>query len=98
MKQPQNASWSATRSGGGVDISGDSAELIAFSLLRSIIAVERQRLGGVVESKDWILNTYAECLAASQGRRVPVTPAETSTQVVLKRRGGTKQPSEPAGE
>lgn len=84
MKKPANfplgaaaapASGSATTSrgggSGGVDISGDSPELIAFVLLKSIVQVEQSRQQPHVFEKDWLLDTYAECLAAVQGKRAP---------------------------
>ena len=64
-----------TARGGGVDISGDSPELIAFVLLKSIVQVEQSRQEAHVFEKDWLLDTYAECLAAVHGKRVPAEPA-----------------------
>lgn len=85
MKKPANfplgtsgsASTTAntTARGGGVDISGDSPELIAFVLLKSIVQVEQSRQEPHVFEKDWLLDTYAECLAAVQGKRAPAEPA-----------------------
>jgi hypothetical protein len=66
--------------GGGVDISGDSPELIAFVLLKSIVQVEQSRQQPHVFEKDWLLDTYAECLAAVQGKRVPLEPAEPAAK------------------
>lgn len=60
--------------GGGVDISGDSPELIAFVLLKSIVQVEQSRQQQHVFEKDWLLDTYAECLDAVQGKRTPSAP------------------------
>lgn len=57
--------------GGGVDISGDSPELIAFVLLKSIVQVEQSRQQPHVFEKDWLLDTYAECLEAVHGKRTP---------------------------
>lgn len=68
-------SATSTGRGGGVDISGDSPELIAFVLLKSIVQVEQSRQQAHVFEKDWLLDTYAECLAAVQGKRVPADPA-----------------------
>lgn len=68
------ATTSTGRSGGGVDISGDSPELIAFVLLKSIVQVEQSRQQAHVFEKEWLLDTYAECLAAVQGKRVPADP------------------------
>lgn len=60
-----------TARGGGVDITGDSPELIAFVLLKSIVQVEQSRQEPHVFEKAWLLDTYAECLEAVQGKRVP---------------------------
>jgi hypothetical protein len=60
--------------GGGVDISGDSPELIAFVLLKSIVQVEQSRQQPHVFEKDWLLDTYAECLDAVHGKRTPSAP------------------------
>lgn len=65
----------STGRGGGVDISGDSPELIAFVLLKSIVQVEQSRQQPHVFEKEWLLDTYAECLEAVQGKRVPAKPA-----------------------
>ncbi len=85
MKKPANfplgssaaasTTASTTARGGGVDINGDSPELIAFVLLKSIVQVEQSRQEPHVFEKDWLLDTYAECLAAVQGKRVPAEPA-----------------------
>ena len=85
MKKPANfplgtsgtatATSTTARGGGGVDISGDSPELIAFVLLKSIVQVEQSRQEAHVFEKDWLLDTYAECLAAVQGKRVPAPDA-----------------------
>ena len=98
MKKPANfplgassapASGSATTSrgggGGGVDISGDSPELIAFVLLKSIVQVEQSRQQPHVFEKDWLLDTYAECLAAVQGKRTPSdSPTAAKVRVAKK--------------
>jgi hypothetical protein len=60
--------------GGGVDISGDSPELIAFVLLKSIVQVEQSRQQPHVFEKEWLLDTYAECLEAVHGKRTPSAP------------------------
>jgi hypothetical protein len=60
--------------GGGVDISGDSPELIAFVLLKSIVQVEQSRQQPHVFEKDWLLDTYAECLEAVHGKRTRSAP------------------------
>lgn|GEM_PF-5223105 len=77
------ASTAATTArGGGVDITGDSPELIAFVLLKSIVQVEQSRQEPHVFEKAWLLDTYAECLEAVQGKRAPseATPKPRSTK------------------
>ena len=44
-------------------------------LLKSIVQVEQSRQEPHVFEKDWLLDTYAECLAAVQGKRAPAEPA-----------------------
>lgn len=66
MKQQDNAT--GTRS---VDLNGDSPELIAFALLRTIAQIEQQEAGKDLSrfNREWLLDAYAECLEAVQGRR-----------------------------
>jgi len=51
-----------------VDLAGDSPELIAFALLRYLAQLEQQD-GNVEFDRAWMLDAYAECLAAVQGKR-----------------------------
>ena len=51
-----------------VDIAGDSPELIAFALLRYLAQLEQQD-GSVEFDRAWMLDAYAECLEAVQGKR-----------------------------
>jgi hypothetical protein len=94
LKKPANfplgtsgaASTTATTTarGGGVDISGDSPELIAFVLLKSIVQVEQSRQEPHVFEKDWLLDTYAECLVAVQGKRPPAAEAVAKSRTAKK--------------
>jgi hypothetical protein len=58
-----------------VDLAGDSPELIAFALLRYLAQIEQQQAqsSGVRRQFDrqWLLDAYAECLAAVRGERRP---------------------------
>jgi hypothetical protein len=56
-----------------VDLTGDSAELVAFALLRYLAQIEQDT--GQVFDRAWMLDAYAECLEAAQGRRKPPVPA-----------------------
>ena len=62
------------RSAGGgvgsrpVDIAGDSPELIAFALLRYLAQLEQQD-DAITFDRKWMLDAYAECLEAVQGKR-----------------------------
>jgi hypothetical protein len=53
-----------------VELMGDSPELIAFVILKSIIQVEQARDRNVVLDKEWLLSNYADCLAAVKGEYV----------------------------
>lgn len=90
MKKPANFPMGSTGTtatsatgnarGGGVDISGDSPELIAFVLLKSIVQIEQSRQQEHVFEKDWLLDTYVECLHAVQGKRTATTKTTRSTR------------------
>lgn len=58
-----------------VDLAGDSPELIAFALLRYLAQLEQQN-DDVVFDRAWMLDAYAECLEAAQGKRAPKAPDE----------------------
>ena len=69
-----------------VDIAGDSPELIAFALLRYLAQLEQQG-DTIAFDRAWMLDAYAECLEAVQGKRqrkaaipkaAPAKPASTS--------------------
>ena len=51
-----------------IDLAGDSPELIAFALLRYLAQLE-QRDESMVFDRGWLLDAYAECLEAVQGKR-----------------------------
>jgi hypothetical protein len=66
-----------------VDLVGDSPELIAFALLRSLAQLEQ-------ESRDsfdrvWLLDAYAECLDAVNGKRKPKVESKPSAASKQKR-------------
>ncbi len=55
-----------------IEIEGDSEEAVALALLRMVAEAEghvseRGTLQGV--GKQWVLDTFAECLAAAYGER-----------------------------
>jgi hypothetical protein len=52
-----------------VELVGDSPELIAFVILKSIIQVTQARDRQVVFDKEWLLSNYAECLETVRGNR-----------------------------
>jgi len=58
-----------------VDLAGDSPELIAFALLRYLAQLEQQGDARVFD-RAWMLDAYAECLEAVQGRRVKTGAAK----------------------
>lgn len=63
-----------------VDLAGDSPELIAFALLRYLAQLEQQD-GGKTFDRAWMLDAYAECLEAVQGKRKPARPTKRATKV-----------------
>lgn len=59
------------RSGVGtrpIDLAGDSPELIAFALLRYLAQIEQQD-NQITFDRTWMLDAYAECLDAVNGKR-----------------------------
>jgi hypothetical protein len=54
-----------------VELMGDSPELIAFVILKSIIQVEQARDRNAILDKEWLLSNYADCLAAVKGEYAP---------------------------
>ncbi len=67
-----------------VSLQGDSPEVVAFALLRYLAQLEqgRARETGVVFNREWLLDAYADCLAAVKGDRravagEPIEPAST---------------------
>lgn len=73
------------RSAGGgvgsrpVDIAGDSPELIAFALLRYLAQLEQQD-DTIKFDRAWMLDAYAECLEAVQGKRQRKVDASQARQ------------------
>lgn len=63
-----------------VELVGESKELIAFALLRYLAQIEQGR-DGVTFDRAWMLDAYAECLQAVEGKR--------------RARGGTKANTAP---
>ncbi len=48
-----------------VQIADNSPEQVAFNLMEHIRAAERLRMDGI--DRDWILDTYSQCLRAVRG-------------------------------
>jgi hypothetical protein len=70
-----NASGSGSRV---IELVGDSPEIVALALLRQLAQLEQQELDPtqVNFDRNWLLNAYAECLAAARGeRQVPAQAA-----------------------
>ena len=62
-----------------VSLQGDSPEVVAFALLRYLAQLEQSnaRQTGVVFDREWLLDAYADCLAAVKGDR-PAAEGETA--------------------
>ena len=52
-----------------LELSGDSPELVAFALLRYLAQLEQQQDERIVFDRTWMLDAYADCLEAAQGKR-----------------------------
>lgn len=83
MEFPAGASAGASQFGAqggarGVELEGDSPELIAFVLLKNIVQLEQSKQNAAVFDKAWLLDTYSECLDAVQGRRTAPAPARAA--------------------
>ncbi len=69
----QTADQPRAETGGSrpVNLEGDSPEVVAFALLRYLAQLEQgtARQTGVVFDRDWLLDAYADCLAAVKGDR-----------------------------
>ena len=61
----------------GFELYGDSPELIAFAILRSVIQLGQAK--GETFDKESLLATYAECLSAVKGNYKPSAQPSTST-------------------
>jgi hypothetical protein len=59
----------------GFELYGDSPELIAFAILRSVIQLGQAK--GETFDKDSLLATYSECLSAVKGTYKPSTSQAT---------------------
>ncbi len=70
----EDRSTQATVGARPLDLAGDGPELVAFALLRYLAQLE-QRDADMVFDRAWLLDAYAECLEAVQGKRAPKMPA-----------------------
>lgn len=78
-----------TDTGRPVDLVGDSAELVAFALLRNVVQMEQKNSTDLKLDRKWLLNAYAECLRAVRGERALTadsTTAPVNKQVARKDR------------
>lgn len=66
-----------------VELIGESKELVAFALLRYLAQLE-QGLGNVEFDRDWLLDAYAECLDAVEGKRD--SGRQSSTQSITRQK------------
>lgn len=57
-----------------VDLAGESPELIAFALLRYLAQLEQHNSDEF--DRAWMLDAYAECLEAVQGKRIRKAPTQ----------------------
>jgi hypothetical protein len=57
-----------------IDLIGDSPELVALGLLRQLAQIEHPAQNPSQLDRKWLLDAYAECLEAVQGKR-KLTPA-----------------------
>ena len=91
----QTADQPRAETGGSrpVNLQGDSPEVVAFALLRYLAQLEQgtARQTGVVFDRDWLLDAYADCLAAVKGDR-PAAAGESidATAKSTKARGRTR--------
>jgi hypothetical protein len=56
------------------EMAAESREAVAFELFKAIVFTEEVKIlgitpGGRQTTRDWILDTYAECLEAASGKR-----------------------------
>ena len=59
-----------------IELLGDSPEIVALALLRQVAQVEDKSVLEI--DRGWLLDTYAECLAAVRGERsVKTRPASS---------------------
>lgn len=64
-----------------VAIEGDSAEAVAYALLRDLVAIAKREDEDWRASRDWLLETYIACLRAV--RLESVLDARTIGQQVI---------------
>ncbi len=91
----QTADQPRAETGGSrpVNLEGDSPEVVAFALLRYLAQLEQgsARETGVVFDREWLLDAYADCLAAVKGdRRATAGEAVEATSKSAKGRGRTR--------
>ena len=65
-----------------------SAEKVALDLLERVAFIEWKRIGRDQEyrratDREWLLNTYAECLEAAKGRRIRKMPGALANRQEL---------------
>lgn len=63
-----------------LDLSGDSPELIAFGLLRYLAQIEQRGPNRPTFDRVWLLDAYAECLAAVKGERNSSSPKKAASR------------------
>lgn len=74
-----------------IDLTGDSPEIVALALLRQLAQLEQQRSSASRPALDrkWVLDAYAECLAAVRGERGTSEPESAGER----RKGRTVKPA-----
>ena len=75
-----------------VNLQGDSPEVVAFALLRYLAQLEqgRARQTGAVFDREWLLDAYADCLAAVKGDRAATGEAAEAAPKSTKGRARTR--------
>ncbi|SRR5918995_6552100 len=91
----QTADQPRAETGGSrpVNLEGDSPEVVAFALLRYLAQLEQgtARQTGVVFDREWLLDAYADCLAAVKGDRpAAASEAAEASPKAAKGRGRTR--------
>ena len=91
--QATDQSKSETGGSRPVSLQGDSPEVVAFALLRYLAQLEQgtARQTGVVFDREWLLDAYADCLAAVKGDRpAAANEAAEASPKAAKGRGRTR--------